>query len=224
MAYYFYLSKMLCPVPPPSITMKINGSNKTYTMINDGEINILKTAGLTDINFDISLPNVKQPYAIYKNGYKNSSYFLDQLEKLKSKAFQFIVTRSLPNGNLLFDTNMKVTLEDYTIKEDAKEGFDLVVTVNLKQYRDFGTKSYKVSSKSKSTNRSKDTSPEPKTKAISYKIKKGDTLFKIAKRYYDDGSLYKVLWDVNKKKVPKPNHPTVGVTITLPVIVDAGLS
>lgn len=222
--YYFYLSKMLCPVPPATMTMKINGANKTYTLINDGEINILKTAGLTDISFDIQLPNVRQPYAIYKNGFQNGSYFLDQLEKLKKKAFQFIVTRQLPNGKFLFDTNMKVTLEDYTIKEDANNGFDLTVTVNLKQYRDYGTKTYKASSKSTTKNRSKDTSPEPKTKAISYKIKKGDTLYKIAKLYYDNGSLYTVLWTVNKKKVPKPNHPTVGVVITLPVIVDAGLS
>ena len=128
MAYFFYLGKMLCPVAPSKLQLKIKGQNKTMTLINEGEINILRKAGLTEISFDILLPNVKYPFATYKSGFKNASYFLDSLESLKTsdEPFQFIVTRTLPNGKMLFDTNMKVSLEDYTVKEDSKEGFDVV--------------------------------------------------------------------------------------------------
>ena len=61
MAYYFYLGKTLLPVAPQKLQLKIKGANKTYTLINDGEINVLKTPGLTDIEFDALLPNVKYP-------------------------------------------------------------------------------------------------------------------------------------------------------------------
>lgn len=44
--YDFYLDKCLLPVTPPKLTIKINNTNKTITMIDDGEINILKKAGL----------------------------------------------------------------------------------------------------------------------------------------------------------------------------------
>ena len=49
MAYYFYLGKTLLPVAPQKLQLKIKGANKTYTLINDGEINVLKTPGLTDM-------------------------------------------------------------------------------------------------------------------------------------------------------------------------------
>lgn len=146
MAYEFFIDKMLCPVAPSKLEIKVNGNNKTMTLINEGEINILKTAGLTDVSFDLLLPNVKYPFATYKSGFQNAKYFLDKLESLKTgkKPFQFIVTRTFPNGKMLFDTNMKVSLEDYTIKENSNEGFDVVVSVKLKQYREYGTKTCNV--------------------------------------------------------------------------------
>lgn len=146
MAYEFFIDKMLCPVAPSKLEIKVNGNNKKMTLINEGEINILKTAGLTDVSFDLLLPNVKYPFATYKAGFQPARFFLDKLESLKTskKPFQFIVTRTFPNGKMLFDTNMKVSLEDYTIKEDSKEGFDVVVSVKLKQYKDFGTKTCNV--------------------------------------------------------------------------------
>ena len=49
MAYHFYLGNMLLPIAPEKFTLKINNANQTYTLINEGEINVLKTPGLTDI-------------------------------------------------------------------------------------------------------------------------------------------------------------------------------
>nr|DAF12322.1 MAG TPA: tail assembly protein [Caudoviricetes sp.] len=150
MAYDFYLGKMLCPVAPSELQIKVNGHNKDLTLINGDEINIIKKAGLTDISFDLLLPNVKHPFATYKSGFKNAKYFLDELEKMKSgkKPFQFIVNRRLPNKKMIFDTNIKVSLEEYSISEDAGDGFDFVVSLKLKQYRDYGTKTCKISNSS----------------------------------------------------------------------------
>lgn len=146
MAYHFYMGKMLCPIAPSKLQLKIANNNKTITLINEGEVNILKQAGLTEISFDLLLPNVQYPFATYKSGFENAKYFLDEIEKMKTekKPFQFIVTRLLPNGKMLFDTNMKVSLESYEIKEDVKNGFDVVVSVKLKQYKEFGTKTCNV--------------------------------------------------------------------------------
>ena len=111
-------------------------------MINESQVNILKDAGLTDISFEILLPNVKYPFAVYSDGYKEASYYLNVLEKLKlsKKPFQFIVSRKMPTGRTLPYTNMKVSLEEYKVKESADEGFDYIVSIELKQYRSYGTK------------------------------------------------------------------------------------
>ena len=50
--YDFYLDKCLLPIAPEKLTIKINNANKTFTIINDGEINILKKAELSDIEFE----------------------------------------------------------------------------------------------------------------------------------------------------------------------------
>ena len=146
--YDVYLGNTLLPIAPEKISMKINGKNTTYNLINDGEMNILKLAGLTTVNFTILLPAVKYPFATYLNGFKAPSHYLTLLEELKQsrKAFQFIVTR---HGNIagrvnLHNTNMTVSVEDYTVIDDAGEGFDTKVEINLKQFKEFKTKTFYV--------------------------------------------------------------------------------
>ena len=75
--YYFYLDKILLPVTPSKLSIKIKNQNKTMVEINEGEINILKKAGLTEIEFEAMIPNVKYPFAVYKSGFQNAKIFLD---------------------------------------------------------------------------------------------------------------------------------------------------
>lgn len=225
MAYYFYLDKLLLPIAPSKLELKINNQNKTLTLINEGEINILKKAKLTDISFEVLIPQVKYPFALYKDGFQKASYYLEKLESLKvnKQPFQFIVTRTFPNGKMLFDTNIKVSLEEYKIVEQANEGFDLVVSISLKQYRDYGTKTANItfaSSKPKvtvQTPRPATSSPAPKSTAKSYTVVKGDCLWNIAKKFYGNGSQYPKIFNANKDKIKNPNLIYPGQVLTIPV-------
>ena len=226
MAYDVYLKNCLLPVTPEKIQTKINNKNKTVTLINEGEINILKKAGLTDIEFEAEIPQVKHTYAVYKNGFKEAGYFFDIFERLKTgkKTFQFIVCRKTPVGKKLLNTNMKVSLEDYKILEDAENGFDFKVKFNLKQYRDYGTKTVniKVSKSkpkpkaSKEPKRETNNSPKPKT-TKTYKVVRGDCLWKIAKRFYGSGAKYTVIYNANRGVIGgNPNLIYPGQVLTIP--------
>ena len=227
--YEVYIDRMLCPIAPSKLQLKIKNQNKTLNLINDGEVSVLKKAGLTEVSFDLLLPNVKYPFAIYKSGFKNAKYFLDILEDLKvqEKPFYFKVIRNFPNGKLLFDTNMKVSLEDYTIKEDSKEGFDVVVSIKLKQYKDYGTKTCTIVNEPTSEEpevtvvveetRSAENSPEPSSNQ-SYTVKSGDTLWNLAKKYYGNGSKYTVIYEANKDKITNPNLIYDGQVLTIPAL------
>lgn len=220
MAYHFYLGNTLLPVAPEKFALKINNANQTYTLINEGEINVLKTPGLTDVEFDARIPNVKYDFATYKNGFQQADYFLDRLEALKvqKKAFQLIVTRVFPDGSMLFGTNLKVSMEEYSIQENVTEGFDLIVSIKLKQYRDYGTKTCKISfasSKPKAAvtpARSADTAPAAK----SYTVVKGDCLWNIAKKFYGNGSKYTTIYNANQGKIKNPNLIYPGQVLTIP--------
>lgn len=47
-------------------------------------------------------------------------------------------------GNPTWDTNVDVTLESYEYEDDAEEMLDIKVSIELKQYKKFGTKKVKV--------------------------------------------------------------------------------
>ena len=82
-------------VPPEKLQVNINNENETVELINGQQVNLLKKAGLTDIEFECLLPQVRYPFAVYKSKFRRAKYFLDYFEKLKvsQKPFQFIVSR-----------------------------------------------------------------------------------------------------------------------------------
>lgn len=204
MAYEFYLDGVQLPIPPSKMQTKIANQNKTINLINDGEINLLKTPGLTDISIDVIIPQTPYPFAV---GNQSASHYLGKFEslKVKKKPFQFIVSRTTPGGNSLFNTNMKVSLEDYTITEDAKDGLDLSVSIKLKQYRPFATKSVEVKPVTPSTavvtqtNTQREVTKEtPKT----YTVVDGDSLWKICQKQLGDGSRCYEIAELNGIKNP----------------------
>lgn len=222
--YDFYLDKCLLPIAPKKLEIKINNANETITLIDEGQINILKTAGLTDIEFEFMIPQVRYPFAAYPSGFKEASYYLDYLEALKisKKPFQFIVSRTLPTGKVLFSTNMKVSLEDYKITEQAEDGFDLTAKVELKQYREYGTKTVSIKTsqlQSKAVigqTRSAETSPAP-TGACTYTVVRGDCLWNIAKKFYGNGARYTEIFNANRDVIGgNPNLIYPGQVLVIP--------
>lgn len=173
--YDFYLGCLLLPVSPAKLQIRIKNRNETVSLLDGGEINLLRAAGLTEIEFEFLLPQtvypfarrarrqaagrllarmfaVAAPYGVISSGMRTTaepfpaSEYLTELERLKveKKPFQFIVSRMTPAGRMLFSTNMTVSLEEYTVTEDAENGTDLQVKVRLRQYRAFGTKTVKL--------------------------------------------------------------------------------
>lgn len=63
--YHFYLKKCLLPVAPSQLKLTINNNNSTYILIDEGQINVLKKAKLTDIEFECMIPQVRYPFAVY---------------------------------------------------------------------------------------------------------------------------------------------------------------
>ena len=60
--YKFYFNKDILPVTPGSITTTFKNQNKTITLINEGEVNIPKSPGLTEFSFKFMLPWCNYPF------------------------------------------------------------------------------------------------------------------------------------------------------------------
>lgn len=215
MSYTFYLDGVELPITPSKLTTTINNQNKTINLINDGEVNILKLPGLTTISFEFTAPAFRYPFATGE--FKSIEYYYSLLETLKTslKSFQFAVQRKMPSGVMSFATNMTVSLEDYEILEDAENGFDVVFKVDLKQYKPYGTQSIEITNNSDGTKTAatKTARETTKTAAKTYTVKKGDTLWNIAKKELGDGAKYKTLATLNN--ISNPNKISVGQVLKL---------
>ncbi|AXU76075.1 phage cell wall hydrolase [Clostridioides difficile] len=214
MAYDFYLDGVQLPITPGKLEIKTTNKNKTVDLINDGEVNILKTPGLSEFSFEAEFTHNKLPY--YRGAFKDVQFFLSKLELLKTdcKPFQFIVSRQLGN-KVLFNTNRKVSLEEYNIVEDAENGSDFKVAIKLKQYRDYSTKKLVLATPEK-TNYGRTPPPVMKPKefrpdsvnspnAKTYTVKAGDSLWAICQKQLGNGSLYKKVYELNKTMMDKAN-------------------
>ncbi len=227
--YYMYIQKVLFPVTPGKLSVKINGKNKTLTLINEGEVNLIKTAGLSDITIDeLLLPAFqKYPFAFYGkledeggkkiagNKKKNhADYYLEKIEgwKKKKNPVAFVLSRMSPDGKrLLWDTNFRCTIEDYEIIEDAdKYGMDVCVRLHLKEYRQWGAKKIvkakKKKAKGKDSAKKKETvtikkTREAKEKPKFYVVKSGDCLINIARKQLNDGSKWARIYELNKAAI-----------------------
>jgi nucleoid-associated protein YgaU len=119
----------------------------------------------------------------------------------------------------MFDNNITVSMESYTLKEDAKSyGFDVLASIKLKQYKEFKVKTYTTNAGKASVQKQRETknSPTPKKTPTVHPVVSGDTLWKLAKKYYGDGSKYPVIAKANN--VANPNLILVGQKLTIPVL------
>ena len=234
------------PVTPAKLTVKISGKNSTITLLNEGEINLLKKPGLTEISVTLVFPVL--------TGSKPAAHYLELLEKAKTdkskSTTKFILTRTSPSGNQLFDTNIKVSVEDYSINENAEKGFDLSVDIKLKQYKEYSVKKVTLPSTTSGSGASGGTSgsgsggsgsggsgsagngassggtkaatvtttraADSAPKATTYTVKSGDTLWALSSRFYGNGALYTRIFDANRDKIQNPNLIYVGQVLTIP--------
>lgn len=205
--YNFYFSGgssglLTFPITPGELTLKVGSNNKVVNLISEGDINILKSPALTEIEFEARFPMRNYPYSRDVSSFQN---YYDKFKALKEnkESFRFIVTRTTPKGKRTWDTNILVSLEEFEINENADEGDDVIVTFTLKQYKEYGLQYLKTSSSSsKTTSTSKKARATTKgSKSDAYTVKTGDCLWNIAKKYYGDGSQWTKIYEANKSTI-----------------------
>lgn len=157
--------------------------------------------------------NVKRnPKVISINGQivgKNASKVRDKIEALHQKG-QFVkyVGQNILSKALItdFSTSHPNTIYggcafSMEIKEVRIAKSPLVVKKAVKQKQ--------VTKKTTSTTKAKATTR-------THKVKRGDTLWAIAKKYYGSGAKYPTIYNANKDKIKNPNLIQIGWVLKIP--------
>lgn len=141
--YYFFIGPVLLPVTPEALTVNIGGNNQVVTLINDGEINVLHDPKLKEAEIDVLLPTGKKyPFAFYSMEGAEATAFTEYFMLLQRRKipFPFIVAK-MKTGSILplGYSYMNAVIEDFAQKDDARNGLDVMVSLKLREYKEYAT-------------------------------------------------------------------------------------
>ena len=199
------------PILPSTINVQ------DYAIINDsnitglGDVAIFGGKGLRTIEISSFFPNPKRKYKFVN--YSNYPKQWDCVSKIRGYMNNGEVMRFIVTGT---EINFQVRITDFTFSQQDGTG-DVYYTINLKEYREIKIssttpvktktdKKNRTSSKDKNNNKNKTST---KSKQTIHIVKKGDTLYDIAKKYYGKGSSYKKIIEKNKSKYPSLTKNTI---------------
>lgn len=211
--YQFWLGEILLPISPSKITISTGSQNETLTLVDGSEINIVRGPKLRVISFEALIPYNNYPFASYLYGYKDGDYYREKIEELKNagNVFQFVITRKR-GRNISHYTDIKCVVEEIGVTEASENGFDIILSIKLREYKNFGAK-FITSLGSTQTPRQENNAPKAEK---SYTVLKGDSLWSIAKKHYGDGSKWKTIYNANTSVISNPNVIKPGTKIVIP--------
>ena len=229
MTYKMYLGinngeeGFVLPVLPEKIEFNEDGDNKTYNIVNLGEINTINKPKLMEISFESYFPKHKDPYVSSEQLFEPSFYISKIREwREKQQKIRFIFVGSPLEVNDLF------TIENFKPSENGGEVGDIYYSIELKKYKSHSAKKVVlVKPKATKTNKSQankrviktnNRAPRPinKSKSRTHTVTGSDTIWHIAKRYLGNGNKWPQIYNLNKDKIKDPDLIYTGQVLRLP--------
>lgn len=192
------------PVLPEKIHVKSAGKNETATVLELGEIGIIRKKGLREVSWDCFFPAHDAPYVT--ESLKSPASYIEAIQDFRNKRKQAQLT--IYGADL--DINMPVSIEAFDYEERAGEVGDIYYSITLREWRNYKAKAVVITkvagayvSKANDTSRS----GEPAA-AKTHTVVKGESLWAIAQKHYGDGSKYPDLYAKNKALIDERNKGT----------------
>ena len=196
--------KIRLPILPSSFEVESSQQNISENVHRKGEVNLLGKRNLKTIEISSFFPNHDYPFCQY-HGFQKPYIYVKKIEGWKDSN---VTPRLIITGEA--DINMEVSIENFKYGENDATG-DVNFTINLKEYivvkyskpaKKTNTKTgKKVNKKAATTLRS--ILNKLKNGGTIYKVKKGDTLLKIAKKKTGKSSNWTKIYNLNKKTIEK---------------------
>ncbi len=203
--------RLQIPVLPETIHISYPQKNDTVYVYGVGDVTIKKHPGAFVVKFSSFFPecrcqgsieNLKPP--------KECKEFLEKVMKIKTPA-KFIFTGSPCRISIPCTIN-------FEISEQAGDTGTIYYDITITEYKEVNVRKIKVKKKKKKGKAGKKKKrTKTKVKPKKYKVKKGDCLWNISRKYFGSGLMFMKIYKENKKVIGNnPNRLLPGQILTLP--------
>lgn len=213
--YQMYLiiqnKEISIPVLPETLTIESSGKNESVEVLKLGEVYLLKKKGLREISWESFLPAYDDPHVTGK-----WSLPIEIVKAIQEARDSEKPIRLLLLGTDL-DINRQFGIDDFSYEERGGEVGDIYYSISLREWKDYSPK--KIILPPAPSKPAQTTQPvrsgEP-AKPRTYTVVRGDSLWKIAKKYYGNGAQYTKIFNANRDKIKNPNLIYPGQVLVIP--------
>lgn len=201
------------PVLPAKLNVSSPGKNERVTVLELGEVLLLRKKGLRILSWESFFPVSKAPYTVGQIRDPVSIVQAIQKARDQKSPVRFLIT-----GTDL-DCNLRMGIDSFEYEERSGELGDLYYTIKLYEWKDISPKRIVLPEKKEEPAKTQE--PErpgkPEQTSKTYTVKPGDCLWNIAKKFYGKGSDYTKIYIANKGKIgSNPNLIYPGQVFTIP--------
>lgn len=201
------------PVLPAKLNVSSPGKNERVTVLELGEVLLLRKKGLRILSWESFFPVSKAPYTVGQIMDPVSIVQAIQKARDQKSPVRFVIT-----GTDL-DCNLRMGIDSFEYEERSGELGDLYYTIKLYEWKDISPKRIVLPEKKEEPAKTQE--PErpgkPEQTSKTYTVKSGDCLWNIAKKFYGKGSDYTKIYNANKGKIgSNPNLIYPGQVFTIP--------
>lgn len=198
-------NKFRLPVNPSGFNMTVAHKNTVVNIHSIGDINLIGKSGLMEGNISSFFPAKEYNFS-YNDSLKNPYDYVNLLLAWKEAGtpIRLIVTGT--------NINVEVTIESFTFGEKDATG-DVEFNLQFKQYKKIAIKKATIVSFSQGTRAVLGASANS---GRTYTVVSGDSLWKIAKKMYGDGSKHTKIYEANKSIIKNPSLIYPKQVLTIP--------
>lgn len=196
--------KFRLPINPEMFEHSLGKLNSIVNITDLGEVNVLGKSKLSEISLESFFPYHEYYFCEYV-GFPSPYECVSIIKKFMEKGqVRLLITET--------DINKIYYIEDFRYGE-RNGSKDVYYSISFREYKSIKVKTISSTTSTSNTATSTSVRPASPPKPTTYTIKKGDTLWAIAKKYYGDGNKYKEL--ASKNNIKNPDKIYVGQVITI---------
>lgn len=127
------------PVNPKEYTISYPSDNKTYNILDIGEIVVPRLPSLMEVSWESYFPGDSDDPLIYGHDWEDPGNYVEAIIDARDnqEICDLVISRYNARGSKMFDTNISTVIDSFETTEKGGEAGDVYYKIKFKEYRDY---------------------------------------------------------------------------------------